>query len=66
MHLPQGRVHWSFGTQGDLAWPQSNPHHLLLRAPKIKMYFVNTYLQHLQHVYDLNYSSVQLQNYLQH
>ena len=61
MHLPQGRVRWSFGTQGDLAWPQSNPRHLL-RAPKIKMYFVNTYLRH---VYDLNYSSVQLQNYLQ-
>ena len=62
MHLPQGRVRWSFGAQGDPAWPQSNPHHLLLWAPKIKMYFVNTYLQH---VFDLNYSSVQLQNYLQ-
>ena len=33
----------------------SNPQHLL-PAPKIKMYFVNTYLQCLQHVYDLSYS----------
>ena len=65
MHLPQGRVRWSFGAQGDLAWLQSNPRHLLLQAPKIKMYFVNTYLRRLRHVYDLNYSSVQLQNYLQ-
>ena len=62
MHLQQGRVRWSFGIQGDLAWPQSNPRHLL-QAPKIKMDFLNTYLRRLRH--DLSYSSVQLQNYLQ-
>ena len=62
MHLQQGRVHWSFGIQGDLAWPQSNLRHLL-QAPNIKMDFLNTYLRHLRH--DLSYSSVQLQNYLQ-